>query len=133
MGGISPNGFVQISPNSAQSTGNVTNSLISLNENGINSPNLIDLQVSGVSRFLVDNQGRIGINNSSPSDKIHLSPSVGESGEMGVTITSGGMTSVNPRIMLDSGSSGASGIVSYDSNGFDLIFSEIRMLALQVT
>jgi len=57
LGGISSGGYVQIAPSSVQTTGNVTNSLIWLNEDGTGTPNLMELEVAGSDVFVLDNLG----------------------------------------------------------------------------
>ncbi len=59
VGGIASSGFIQLSPSSAQTTGNVSTSLIHLNENGTGSPNLLELEVAGSDIFTISNGGDI--------------------------------------------------------------------------
>ncbi|KXK26642.1 MAG: hypothetical protein TR69_WS6001000649 [candidate division WS6 bacterium OLB20] len=59
LGGIASSGFVQLSPASIQATGNVTTPLIYLNEDGANTPNLIQMQVASSDVFTVSNTGDI--------------------------------------------------------------------------
>jgi len=57
--GISSSGFVKLSPSSIQATGNVTTPLIHLNEDGSSSPNLLQIQVAGTDRIILNNAGQI--------------------------------------------------------------------------
>jgi len=61
LGGVASTGYVQISPSSAQTTGNVTTSLVHLNEDGSNSPNLIEVEVGGTDAFVVANNGDLTV------------------------------------------------------------------------
>lgn len=46
-------------------------SMLTVNENGTNSPNLIDLQVGGSSVLLVENNGETGFGTSTPTHPVH--------------------------------------------------------------
>ncbi|HSW48412.1 MAG TPA: hypothetical protein VLG67_05030, partial [Candidatus Saccharimonadales bacterium] len=54
------NGFVSLAPSSAD-TWTTNNPGIYLNETGSNTPNLLQLQVGGVDKFVVDNDGNISL------------------------------------------------------------------------
>ncbi len=57
LGGKLASDFVQISPTSDQTTGNITNTIIHINEDGTSSPDLLGFSVGGVSRVTIDNNG----------------------------------------------------------------------------
>ncbi len=59
VGGVSSSGFIHLSPSSAQTTGDVSTSLIHLNENGSSFPNLLELEVAGSDIFTIANGGDI--------------------------------------------------------------------------
>ncbi|MCA9385641.1 hypothetical protein KC717_03260 [Candidatus Dojkabacteria bacterium] len=62
IAGINSNGFVQIAPSSTQTTGDTTSTIIDINEDGSNTPDLLNLAVAGSSRFTISNDGSIDIN-----------------------------------------------------------------------
>jgi hypothetical protein len=78
LSGLTKDGFVQLTPSSTQTvtstnslinlttTANTSNSLILINENGAGTPNLLNLQVAGTSKFLVTNSGSLGIGTTTP-------------------------------------------------------------------
>jgi N-acetylneuraminic acid mutarotase len=61
LGGVLAGSFVQISPSAAQGTGDITNPMLYLSENGTGTPNIMDLQVGGTTKFLISNTGQLGI------------------------------------------------------------------------
>ncbi|MFQ5492568.1 MAG: hypothetical protein ACE5DX_00190 [Candidatus Dojkabacteria bacterium] len=61
LDGIDSTGFVQLAPGSVQTTGNTTNPLIYLNENGTGTPNLLQLQVAGSDIATINNSGDLTI------------------------------------------------------------------------
>lgn len=127
LSGISADGFVQFAPDAAQASGDTSNPLIFLNENGVNTPNLLQLQRSGSNRFVVTNEGEIqssgsgdsfflgslGIGTLTPDDKVNITHIYTEStARSAIGITSswapqGGTSSQFP--------SGISMVVNYNS------------------
>ncbi len=59
LSGIAASGFVQLAPGAAQTTGNTSNSLIWLNENGSGTPNLLEIEVGGVDALVLNNAGQL--------------------------------------------------------------------------
>lgn len=72
ISGFTSSDFVRFRPSSAQTSGDTTNSLIWLNENGTGSPNFLEFEVGGSDRLVVNNSGQLGIGTSSPEDLLHL-------------------------------------------------------------
>ncbi len=62
IAGLASTDFVQFRPSSAQSSGNTSNALIWLNEDGTGTPNLMELEVGGVDKFVVNNSGNLTAN-----------------------------------------------------------------------
>jgi hypothetical protein len=75
-----------------QTTGNVSSTLIRINENGAGTPHFMDLQVAGTSKFSVDNQGRVGLGTASPTAQLHINTNAGTSGTITMSATSGNST-----------------------------------------
>jgi len=59
VNGITSDRFIQFYPDSAQNSGNTTNKLIWLNEDGTTTPNLLEIEVGGVDKFVITNQAGI--------------------------------------------------------------------------
>jgi len=59
LDGIDSTGFVQYAPSAAQTSGNTTNPLIFLNENGTGTANLVQIQVGGTDAFTIANSGEV--------------------------------------------------------------------------
>ncbi len=61
LNGIPAESFVQISPSAIQTTGDVTTTLIAVDEDGSGTPDLLDLRVANSSKFFVNNAGQVAI------------------------------------------------------------------------
>ncbi|MBN1915368.1 hypothetical protein JW796_00005, partial [Candidatus Dojkabacteria bacterium] len=87
LDGIDSGGFVQYGPGSAQGSGEVTSALIWLNENGTGTPNLMELEVGGVDRFVITNGGDMMLGGGDILGVNGIGIDIGEENISGVTFT----------------------------------------------
>jgi hypothetical protein len=88
LGGLGTSNYVQIAPSTIQTTGNTSNTLIWLNENGVNSPNLVDFRNTS-SVFKVSNSGGTAIGSGTlPNTWVALAASSTTSSQINLVSTS---------------------------------------------
>ena len=84
LSGITSTGFVQYHPAAAQTSGDTSASLVWLNESGTGTPNLMELEVGGVDKFIIDNNGRVGIGAAPSTYQLEVTGDIYSTGDVRV-------------------------------------------------